>query len=147
MAGIVMIDENLLRMLKRAEEASQHAYCPYSKYIVGSAVLTDDGAIYTGANVENSSYGLTICAERSAIVNAVVNGSKQLVAVTVYTEADTPAIPCGACLQVISEFANDDCMIVCKSKSGILFEATLHDLLPRPFSGPISEPALKVVQS
>src|SRR5205814_4528120 len=87
-----------------ARRAAGHAYCPYSRFPVGAAVLTDRGEIFTGCNVENASYGLTICAERNAVFQAVTHGQGRLViqAVVVYTPTPQPTAPCGACRQVIN---------------------------------------------
>ena len=87
-----------------AMEAAKRAYCPYSRFPVGAAVLTADGRIFSGCNVENASYGLTICAERNAIFQAVAGGSKEILAVMIYTSTPYPTTPCGACRQVINEF-------------------------------------------
>ena len=84
-----------------------HAYCPYSRFRVGAAVLTDDGRISWGGNVENASYGLTICAERNAVFQAVAGAKLPVLAVVVYTPTTTPTAPCGACRQVINEFGPD----------------------------------------
>jgi cytidine deaminase len=87
-----------------AMEAAKRAYCPYSRFPVGAAVLTSEGGIFSGCNVENASYGLTICAERNAIFQAINSGSQQIVAVVIYTPTLSPSAPCGACRQVINEF-------------------------------------------
>ena len=112
-----------------ARRGAAHAYCPYSRFRVGAAVLTDDGRITWGCNVENASYGLTICAERNAIFQAVAQGQGRLVihAVMVYTPTSQPTAPCGACRQVINEFGPDaevlsicDGTAVIRSRLGIL---------------------------
>lgn len=95
-------DWELLR--KAAEQARERAYSPYSDYAVGAAVLTSTGDIFSGCNVENASYGLTICAERNAIFAAVSGSSEKPHIVALYVDADPPAAPCGACRQVIVEF-------------------------------------------
>src|SRR5262245_50406405 len=87
-----------------ASDASKNAYCPYSRFAVGAAVLTETGEIFGGCNVENSSFGLSICAERNAVFHAVAQGYSKIKAVAIITEADSPTPPCGACRQVISEF-------------------------------------------
>ncbi|MGB9742156.1 MAG: cytidine deaminase [candidate division WOR-3 bacterium] len=101
-----------MRLLKAAKRAQARAYAPYSGFQVGAAVLTARGRIYAGANVENSSYGLTICAERVAIFKAVNAGERQIVALVVYTQTKgfTPA--CGACLQVLSEFGKNPVVVL-----------------------------------
>ena len=121
-----MLDE----LKRRAREAAAHAYAPYSAYPVGAAVLCG-GAIYTGANVENASFGLTVCAERAAIFAAIGAGARRVDAVALYTR--TPATPCGACLQVIAEFG-PDALILCWSEDprGVRRHA-LKELLPAAF--------------
>ena len=115
---------------KAAKKASKHAYAPYSGFPVGAAVETDVG-ICTGCNVENASYGLTVCAERNAIFKAVSKGAKKVSRVAVYNQKKIP-IPCGACLQVLSEFAAGNCeifVVTDRRKNKMM----LKDLLPRPF--------------
>jgi cytidine deaminase len=97
----------LERLREAARTASQSAYCPYSKFRVGAAVLTSTGEIISGCNVENASYGLTICAERNAVFQMVARGLTSIRAVVVYTPTQAPTSPCGACRQVINEFGPD----------------------------------------
>ena len=99
-----MDDATIVRLADTAKAASARAYCPYSRFRVGAAVLTEDGRISAGCNVENASFGLTICAERNAVFRAVADGGGRIVAVVVYTPTPTPTAPCGACRQVIHEF-------------------------------------------
>jgi len=100
-----LVSEAVLTELRVASmEAAKRAYCPYSHFPVGAAVLTTEGRIFSGCNVENASYGLTICAERNAIFHAVTCGSQPIVAVAIYTPTLSPSAPCGACRQVINEF-------------------------------------------
>jgi cytidine deaminase len=104
----VEISEAVLTKLRVASmEAAKRAYCPYSHFPVGAAVLTADGGIFSGCNVENASFGLTICAERNAIFQAVAGGSQQIMAVVIYTPTLSLTAPCGACRQVINEFGPD----------------------------------------
>ena len=99
-----LTDEQTRTLTDAAKAASEKAYCPYSEFRVGAAVLTEDGAVISGCNVENASYGLTICAERNAIFRAVGEGQRRILAVVVYTPTPRPTAPCGACRQVIHEF-------------------------------------------
>lgn len=95
-------------LVSAAEMARAHAHAPYSEFYVGAALLTSDGEIFAGCNVENASYGLTICAERNAVFSAVAErGAPEIVAVYITTQPEIPAPPCGACLQVLAEFALD----------------------------------------
>lgn len=122
------------RLLQSARDILRHAYAPYSGFKVGAAILTHDGKVFTGCNVENASYGLTICAERSAIFTAIANLQGQklaLRAVAVVNEKEVPCSPCGACRQVISEFGTDT-IVVFKSEQGYE-ELTISDLLPSGF--------------
>lgn len=100
------IDFNLL--MDRAKEASKTSYSPFSRFAVGAAVLTSSGKIYEGCNVENSSFGLTICAERCAIFKAVSEGEREILAVAIYSPNSDNCYPCGACRQVMYEFQGDD---------------------------------------
>ena len=97
------------KLMEAAKTAQKNAYCPYSRYPVGAAVLTDSGRIYTGCNVENASFGLAICAERVAIFKAVSHGEKKIQALCVAAKS---AKPCGACRQVIIEFAHKDAEMI-----------------------------------
>jgi cytidine deaminase len=125
-------ENNLKRLADAARAASQHAYCPYSNFRVGAAVLTEGGEVYSGCNVENASYGLTICAERNAVFQAAAGGHRSIVAVAVYTPTASPTAPCGACRQVINEFGPDaDVVCICDGPGTI--RARLSELLPQAF--------------
>ena len=127
------IPESILDiMIAAAKAASARAYCPYSKFRVGSAVLTGDDEVFSGCNVENASYGLTICAERNAIFQAVAQGKTTIIAVVVYTPTAIPSAPCGACRQVINEFG-PDAEIVCVCDGPEVLRTTLAHLLPDAF--------------
>jgi len=128
-----MIPDRLFDNLKRAAvSASESAYCPYSKFRVGAAVLTGDERIFSGCNVENASFGLTICAERNAIFQAVANHARQITALVVYTPTPTPASPCGACRQVINEFGPEaEVFSFCDGPEVI--RRRLSELLPSAF--------------
>ncbi len=125
-------DLPIAELIERARRASERAYCPYSRFRVGAAVLADDGEILDGCNVENASYGLTLCAERNAIVQAVARGKARIKAVVVYTPTPTPTAPCGACRQVINEFG-PDARVVCACDGPGTIDAPLANLLPRAF--------------
>jgi len=94
-------------LVEAARAAQERAYCPYSHYRVGAALLTDDGRVFVGCNVENASYGLTICAERSAVFTAVSSGAQRFRRIVVVTDSEPPGPPCGACRQVLAEFGAD----------------------------------------
>jgi cytidine deaminase len=94
-------------LIKKAQEVSKNAYVPCSKFSVGACVLMKSGNVYVGCNVENSSYGLTICAERNAIFNAIANGETEIKAIAIYSPNMENCTPCGACRQVIYEFSKD----------------------------------------
>ena len=121
------------QLIAAACEARARAYAPYSRFQVGAAVLADDGRLYTGVNVENASYGLTVCAERNAIGMMVAGGATRLVAVAVCTENGVS--PCGACRQVLSEFVDhaDDVPVWIIDGQGTVCETTLFTLLPDHF--------------
>lgn len=118
-------------LLQAAKRARERSYSPYSKYKVGAAVLASDGRIFSAANVENASYGLTVCAERVAIFKGVSEGLKEVEAIAVVSASHNEAYPCGACRQVIHEFGKSSVVIVeHKGKSRRIF---LKDLLPHAF--------------
>ncbi len=115
-----------------ARGASEHAYAPYSKFRVGAAILTEEGEIFSGCNVENASYGLTICAERNAVFKAAAAGKRTVIAVAVYTPTASPTAPCGACRQVLNEFG-PDARVFCFCDGPGTIEASLAELLPNAF--------------
>ena len=121
-------------LLKRARAAAEHAYAPYSEFPVGAAALASDGSIHTGCNIENASYGLTICAERAAVSAAVGAGHRQIVAVAVSAPKVAGTTPCGACRQFLNEFrpgATDMVLVLDDHHSGE--PVWLDELLPRAF--------------
>jgi len=121
-----------LPLVAAAKAASRNAYCPYSRFRVGAAVLGGSGVIHPGCNVESASYGLTICAERNAIARAVADGEKELRAVAIYTPTATPTAPCGACRQLLNEFGPKmPVLCVCDGKQRIT--TTLAKLFPEAF--------------
>jgi cytidine deaminase len=127
------LSEKELEPLKAAaRKASERAYCRYSNFPVGAAALAEDGEIFTGCNVENASYGLTICAERNAIFHMVASARTRLVAIAVFTPTPTPSAPCGACRQVINEFGPDALILsFCNSRETL--RKPLSAFLPDAF--------------
>ena len=125
------MDINLKELYECALKASKNSYSPYSKFPVGAAVLLPDGKIISGANIENRSYGLSNCAERSAIFTAASAGYRKLLAIAIATPAsDYPVGPCGACRQVISEFAEKDALVVFGNTWENRVETTVEGVYP-----------------
>ena len=120
-------------LMDKAKKASEYAYAPYSNFSVGACVLAESGAVYTGCNFENASYGLSICAERNAIGTAIANGEKKIKAVAIYSQNMQNCTPCGACRQVIDEFKTDGTVVVTLSK-GELIVKSIEELLPGSFT-------------
>ena len=123
------------QMLRLAREASRNAYAPYSRLHVGAALLAESSRIYAGANVENASFGLTICAERAALFAAVAAGESKLRALLICSDAPEPLLPCGACRQALAEFA-PDLVIRSVGASGKTKARRLRPLLPEGFTLP-----------
>jgi len=109
------------------------AYAPYSHFRVGAALLCEDGTVVTGCNVENAAYGVCICGEQTAIVKAVSEGHKKFKAIAVAGDSDGPCLPCGACRQVLSEFAGPDLPVFCAGTDGTFQGYTLGELLAHSF--------------
>jgi cytidine deaminase len=126
---------NQTELIIAAQAAKQKAYAPYSKFKVGAALLGKSGKIYAGCNVENASYGLACCAERNAVFKAVSEGEKDFLAIAIVSSSNEPTAPCGACRQVLNEFAPDISVIMPGRKRTI--KTTLKKLLPFAF-GPKS---------
>jgi cytidine deaminase len=120
------------KLIGLALAAKEKAYSPYSRFRVGAALVSESGEIFTGSNVENSSYGLTVCAERVAIFKAVSEGVRGFRSLALASDAEMPIPPCGACLQVLSEFSRD-LEIVSVSRSGERKSWNLKDLIPEAF--------------
>ena len=128
------LSEELLHgLVSRARKASEHAYCAYSQFRVGAAVLSESGEIFAGCNVENASYGLTICAERNAIFQMIAAGQRRIRAIVIYTPTPTPAAPCGACRQVINEFG-PEALVVSLCDGPEVLRLRLNELLPSAFA-------------
>ncbi len=128
-----------LELVNLAIEAREHAYVPYSGFAVGAALLTKDGKVYQGCNIENSSYGATNCAERTAFFTAVYQGERDFEAIAIVGgKAGEPVselcAPCGICRQVMREFCRDDFKIILSKGDGTVLETTLTNLLPLSFS-------------
>lgn len=122
---------NTAELFNCAREASSSSYSPYSHFRVGAALMCADGSIVTGTNVENRSFGLTICAERSAIVAAVARGKREFQALAIFCpDADYAVGPCGACRQVISEFVTADFPVYYAGRDGNFIRTTIGELLP-----------------
>lgn len=125
-------DEAVNRWIELAKLASAKAYAPYSRFRVGAVVISDSGSVYAGCNVENASYGLTCCAERSAVFHMAAGGETRIACVVIYTPTDKPTAPCGACRQVINEFTTDARIIsACDGKDRI--NTSIDQLLPGAF--------------
>jgi cytidine deaminase len=129
---VLLSDEVVDRLKKTARKASENSYSPYSNFRVGAAILAENGKVYTGTNVENASYGLTICAERVAIACAVSAGERVIRALAIYTPTDEPVPPCGACLAVIAEFAEGNAPVFMFADR-VERRSTLDQLLPERF--------------
>lgn len=130
---MIQSDEVRDQLIAAAREVRGRAYAPYSRFTVGAALLADDRRIYSGVNVENASYGLTVCAERNAVGAMALAGGRRVLALAVCTE--NGVTPCGACRQVLSEFAPDegDIVIWIVDRAGSVRETTLRALLPDSF--------------
>lgn len=122
------------KWLIAANDAMKKAYVPYSKFPVGAALVTTTDMIYKGCNIENSSYGLTNCAERTAIFKAVSEGEKIFKALVITGKTEGPISPCGACRQVIAEFCDPSMPVYLTNTNGALFETTVEKLLPGAFT-------------
>jgi cytidine deaminase len=121
-------------LVAHARAALKHSYSPYSRFSVGAAVQTRSGRIFAAANIENASFGLSICAERNAIFHAVNAGERDIVAIAVYTPTAEPYTPCGACRQVLAEFLAGEARVVCAAETGKSRTFTVDALLPDKFA-------------
>jgi len=135
MAPIKITEEQKKKLIQISGEQRKNAHCPYSKFHVGAALLTESGEIFRGSNVENASYGLTICAERSAIVSAVSNGHKKFLGIAISTDLkESFGSPCGACRQVLAEFGLDWPVYLVNPHKGTHEESTVGYFLPKAFA-------------
>lgn len=125
---------NEKQLFEVANSAMEHAYAPYSNYTVGAAILCDDGQIYSGVNVENASFGLTNCAERTAIFKAISEGAQHVYAIVIVNGTEIKSKPCGACRQVMSEFMGPDDIVFLANKTNNFKEYTFKQILPLAFS-------------
>jgi len=121
-------------LVKLALKAKEFAYAPYSKFKVGAAILTDDGEVFTGCNIENSSYSLTICAERVAIFKAYSTGKRKFKSIAIVSDAKNYTSPCGACRQVLMDLAGEELEVILTNSKGRKKILKLKELLPLPFS-------------
>lgn len=125
---------NKEQLITAAKEARELAYVPYSKFQVGAALLTKDGKVYKGCNIENAAYSMTNCAERTALFKAISEADKDFTAIAVVADTERPVPPCGACRQVISELCPSDMKIYLTNLNGDIQELTVAELLPGAFS-------------
>ncbi|WP_099361951.1 cytidine deaminase [Fredinandcohnia onubensis] len=121
-------------LINEAKKARELAYVPYSKFKVGAAILTKDGKVYHGCNIENAAYSVTNCAERTALFKAVSEGDKEFAAIAVVADTERPVPPCGACRQVISELCGRNTKVFLSNLKGDVQEITIDELLPGAFT-------------
>lgn len=122
------------KLVEMAMEAQRYAYAPYSGFHVGAAILADNGTVYTGCNIENASFGATLCAERTAIGKAVSEGARQVLAIAVTSDSEVFTMPCGICRQVMSEFASPDMPLYLANREGHYEKLRFDEILPHSFS-------------
>ncbi len=120
-------------LVRRAKEALEYSYSPYSKFRVGAALITESGKIYTGVNVENASYGATNCAERTAVFKAVSEGEIEIKAIAIAGDTEDFLYPCGICRQVLYEFGGNEMKVICSNSREEYKLYTLEELLPKAF--------------
>ncbi len=125
------LSADLVELIEAARAVRERAYAPYSSFLVGAAVRAESGALFVGCNVENASYGATICAERSAILTMVATGQRVITSLAVFTDADKLAMPCGLCRQVISEFHRDALLVVANPRERRVLR--FSEIFPEPF--------------
>ncbi|WP_449537016.1 cytidine deaminase [Ferdinandcohnia sp. Marseille-Q9671] len=122
------------QLIEEAKKARELAYVPYSNFNVGAALLTKDGKVYHGCNIENAAYSVTNCAERTALFKAYSEGDKEFAAIAVVADTERPVPPCGACRQVISELCQSDTKVYLTNLKGEIQEISIEDLLPGAFT-------------
>lgn len=122
------------QLIEEAKSAREKAYVPYSKFKVGAALVTQDGKIYHGCNIENAAYSMTNCAERTALFKAYSEGDRTFSSLVVIADTERPVSPCGACRQVISELCPQDMKVILTNLKGDIKEITVEELLPGAFS-------------
>lgn len=125
---------NQTHLIAEANKAREKAYVPYSKFKVGAALLTKDGTVFHGCNIENAAYSMCNCAERTALFSAYANSQKEFTALAVVADTPGPVSPCGACRQVISELCPKDMKVFLANLKGDIQEITVEELLPGAFS-------------
>lgn len=125
---------NTERLIEESKKAREKAYVPYSNFQVGAAILTTDGKVYHGCNIENAAYSMCNCAERTALFKAYSEGDRDFKMLAVVADTDRPCSPCGACRQVISELCPSDMKVVLTNLKGDILELTVAELLPGAFS-------------
>ena len=136
-SDIYKLDNYLKDLVQVAQKARLNSHSPYSGFKVGASVLMDDGNIYAGCNVENASYGGTVCAERVAIWKGLSEGAKKVLSLVVLTDSEKPCPPCGICRQVMSEFSSAKASVVLTNLKGDQIHKTLGELYPH-FFGPLN---------
>jgi len=122
---------DLAQLVAEARAVRERAYAPYSHFLVGAALRAENGQVFVGCNVENASYGATICAERAAILAMIAAGQRALTSIAVFTDADTLAMPCGVCRQVISEFQREASLVVANPRQQRVL--AFSEIFPEPF--------------
>ncbi|NWQ40066.1 cytidine deaminase [Bacillus sp. EB106-08-02-XG196] len=125
---------NTEKLIEESKKAREKAYVPYSNFQVGAAILTTDGKVYHGCNIENAAYSMCNCAERTALFKAYSEGDRDFKMLAVVADTDRPCSPCGACRQVISELCPSDMKVVLTNLKGDILELTVAELLPGAFS-------------
>ena len=130
---ITLGKQNISLLIEEARKAREFAYAPYSKFLVGAALMTADGHIFSGCNVENSNFSATICAERTALVKAVSEGYQDFIAIAVIADRPMPTSPCGQCRQALSQFGLELDIIMATTQSDEIEVMKLSELLPRSY--------------